>query len=143
MRFVMFAMLLCLAGCVQIDNGQTPPVPKPNEPDVVPVPDSKIVDQALLAEIMAAPELSNATVCRKYAALYRSFAEGFRERTDIPAMQILSACFKTAQQFIDTESPLVSRELQKLNDTDKSRESLAAAFDRLSATFLAAADRKK
>lgn len=128
-------------GCVQIDDG-TIPKPEPNPvptPDVV-VPDAN-VDQVFLSKILTDTTITKAT-CMKYASLFKAFGQTFRERTDVPAMNIVKACIQTAGQFVNPPSTVVAQELQVMQSVNKDRESLATAFDKLSATCLAASQKK-
>jgi hypothetical protein len=143
MRLLFLALVMISFGCVQIDDG-TGGGSKPKPGDSVVVPDDSQnakVDTVLLEKIIADKSLTK-DLCMRYAALFRGFAQSFRERTDIPAMMLLNACFKTADQFIETESKLVTVELQKLKDGEKTRDSLSGEFDRMSETFRAASLKK-
>lgn len=143
MRLFML-LLSCLigTGCVQVDDGSGPVNPGPAVvPDVIPDGGGANIDQQFLAKIVADPALTK-PVCMRYAALYRAFAQSFRERNDIPVMVLLKSCFKTSSQFIETENAVVAAELKKLEQAEKSREALAAEFDRMSEAFRAAALKK-
>lgn len=145
MRLLFLALLIAICGCVQIDDGTGNGVDsKPDSGGQVVVPDAPSnakVDAELLGKIIADKTLTK-DLCMRYAALFRAFAQSFRERTDIPAMMLLNSCFKTAGQFIETENALVTNELQKLKDAEKTRESLSVEFDRMSETFRAASLKK-
>lgn len=143
MRWVAAALLCVMCGCVQIDDGVRPDIPSPDSvPDVIPDGSGAAnVDQVFLSRILADSSLSK-VACMRYAAMYKAFAQALRERTDIPAMVILNACFRTSDQFITAGSETIVDELRKLESDEKSRDALAAAFERLSATCYVASLKK-
>jgi len=143
MRSLLAVLCFVAAGCVQIDDGTVvPPVPDAVVPDVTPDGGgSGNIDQAFLSKILADTNLKKAD-CMRYAALYQGFAQSFRERTDVPAMVLLAACFKTSDQFIPAGNAVIAERLKAIEQVDKSRETLAAEFDRMSATLRAAAAKK-
>ena len=138
MRILYVCVMMCAIGCVQIEDGQ--PV-KPVTPDVV-TPDLPAdVDQAFLSKIMADTSLTKAT-CMRYAAFFAACKQSFTDRTDVNAMGLLQACFKSAEQFINPASATVVEELKKLESVQKTRDSLGIEFGRLASTMLAAAAKK-
>jgi hypothetical protein len=141
MRFFLF-MCVCVIsfGCVQIENGTVPtPVPTPDiKPDEL---TDANVDQVFLSKILTDASATK-TNCMRYAALFKAFSQTFRERSDVPAKMIMDASVRTAQQFIKEPSAIVVTEVQTLASVEKDRESLAKAFDRLSATLRAASLKK-
>lgn len=141
MRLLFVCVMMCAIGCVQTEDGQPVKPVTPVTPDVV-TPDLPAnVDQAFLSKIMADTNLTKAT-CMRYAAFFAACKQSFTDRTDVNAMGLLTACFKSAEQFINPASAMVTGELRKLESVQKSRDSLAIEFGRLASTMLAAAAKK-
>ena len=100
--------LVLLVGCVQVDNG---PSPNPT-PDNVPVvtPDQfASVDRDIVAKLVAAPELQNADVLRRYAAYCNGTAELMRLQTDVPLTSILVGVKKSLPLFVGARSPTLQQ----------------------------------
>lgn len=138
MRLVLCLMLCLFVGCVQIDGVDDPvtPIPKPDAGVV-----NTDVDQVFLSKILTDATATKA-VCQRYAALFSASAKTFRERSDVPAINVMNACMTTAEQFVDKPATSVIEEVKTLATVEKDRESFAKAFDRLSATCLAASLKK-
>ncbi len=141
MRVIFVCVMMCVIGCVQVEDGQPVKPVAPVTPDVV-TPDLPAnVDQVFLSKILTDTSLTKVT-CMRYAAFFTACKQSFTDRTDVNAMGLLEACFKSAEQFINPSSAMVTEELKKLESVQKTRDSLASEFGRLASTMLAAAARK-
>lgn len=137
MRLICLFLCMLATGCVvQVDD--VPPSPVPS-PDVVAPVDNNF-DAAFLQKLVADPTVTK-ELCMRHAALYQAYAQSFREREDVAAALLLDACYKTADQFV-APHPVITEQLNTLKSIEKSRASLASAFEKMSVTLRHAAAKR-
>lgn len=132
-------MVVMLSGCVQVDDGT---VFRPDKVDDTPVAFGK-ADKDIVAKLLAAPELQNADLLRKYSAYCKGASELMRNQKDVSLADILAGVRKSSAVFIGSKSPTLQAIAVSLlpvsaaAETD--REPIAAKWEVLSVSCHAAA----
>lgn len=138
MRWILSLCVLMLAGCVQVDDG-TVNTPVDAKPDT----EFANADKEIVAKLIAAPELQDAALLRKYAAYCKGAAELIRNQTDVPLTDILTGVKKSNAVFIGVKSPTLQKIavglLPESGGSEDDRAAIAAKWDSLSVSCHAAA----
>jgi hypothetical protein len=136
---ILIGMLLSV-GCVQVDNGDLPG-PVDTKPDVS--SDFALADKDIVAKLLAAPELKDSALLRKYAAYCKGAAELIRNQKDVPLTDILTGVKKSNAVFIGVRSPTLAQIavglMPESGGAESDRDVLASKWDVLSVSCHAAA----
>lgn len=147
MKYFNLLLLLLSIGCVQVPGDNVAPAPGPSVPVPSPGPQDQFagVDETLVANILAAPELRDPVRLRRYAALYRGMTETLTDQPEVPTLKIILGGLKATEQFIKPRSPAIQAILKSYFPPppyrDADRAVYASKFASLSLACHAAAHR--
>ena len=140
MKWLTILTCILFVGCVQVDNGESPGVVE-TKPEVS--PEFAIADKDIVAKLLAAPELKDSALLRKYAAYCKGAAELIRNQKDVSLVDILIGVKKSNAVFIGVRSPTLSQIavglMPESGGAESERDVLATKWDVLSVSCHAAA----
>ena len=140
MKWLTILTCILFVGCVQVDNGESPGVVE-TKPEVS--PEFAIADKDIVAKLLAAPELKDAALLRRYAAYCKGAAELIRNQKDVSLIDILTGVKKSNAVFIGVRSPTLSQIavglMPESGGAESERDVLATKWDVLSVSCHAAA----